>query len=150
MDLFRNQTKLIVGSTKGCLYTYDWGSFGLYTDMYPGVKTSLNLMIPITERIAILGGEEGILRGMHVVPGRNLGIVGQHSLGIEALDISNNGELIASSSHDNDVKFWNIKYFEDFDSIKYNQKQNKSKDLTNHLQSSKYKTAANFFAALDD
>lgn len=108
----------------------------------------MSLMVPITERIAIVGGEEGILRAMHVVPGRNLGIVGQHSLGVEAMDISSSGELIASSSHDNDIKFWNIKYFEDYDDMKYNEKHNKFKEERHNLPSSKFSNAGDFFADL--
>jgi WD repeat-containing protein 55 len=105
-------------------------------------------MIPITDRIAITGGEEGILRAMHLVPGRILGTVGQHSLAVEAMDISSNGELIASSSHDNDIRFWNIKFFEDFDDIKYNEKSNKKRALKHNLPSSKEANRGDFFADL--
>ncbi|KAG4068305.1 hypothetical protein HA402_007825 [Bradysia odoriphaga] len=148
MGLFRRESKLVVGSSKGRLYTFNWDEFGLHSNMFPGPKTPMSLMVPITERIAVVGGEEGILRAMHVVPGRNLGIVGQHSLGVEAMDISSSGELIASSSHDNDIKFWNIKYFEDFDDMKYNEKHNKVKEQRHNLPSSKYSNAGEFFADL--
>jgi WD40 repeat protein len=104
-------------------------------------------MVPITERIAITAGEEGVIRAMHLVPGRVLGIVGQHSLGVEAMDISFDGELIASSSHDNDIRFWNIKFFEDFDDIKYNEKPNKAASSHN-LPSSKFQNRADFFSDL--
>lgn len=113
-----------------------------------GPKSHLSLLLPITERIAIVAGEEGILRAMHVVPGRNLGVVGQHSLGVEAMDICTTGEFVASSSHDNDIKFWNIKYFEDFDDIKYNEKQNARRDQSHNLPSSKHTNPGDFFADL--
>lgn len=104
-------------------------------------------MVPITERIAVTGGEDGILRAMHLVPGRVLGIVGQHSLAVETIDINSSGELIASSSHDNDIRFWNIKYFEDFDDIKYNSKPDR-KAMRHNLPSSKQTNAADFFSDL--
>jgi WD repeat-containing protein 55 len=104
-------------------------------------------MIPITERIAITAGEEGVIRAMHLVPGRILGIAGQHSLAIEAMDISNNGEYIASSSHDNDIRFWNIKYFEDFDEINYNAKPDKNAARRN-LPSSLAANRSDFFSDL--
>ncbi|KAJ6633062.1 WD repeat-containing protein 55 like [Pseudolycoriella hygida] len=148
MGLFRRESKLVVGTSKGRLYTFAWDEFGLHSNMFPGPKSPMSLMVPITERIAVVGGEEGILRAMHVVPGRNLGIVGQHSLGVEAMDISGNGELIASSSHDNDIKFWNIKYFEDFDEMKYNEKHHKIKEQRHNLPSSKFANAGDFFADL--
>jgi WD repeat-containing protein 55 len=148
MGVFRNKSKVIVGSSKGNFYTFNWGQFGYHCDAFSGPVAPVSKMIPITDRIAITGGEEGILRAMHLVPGRILGTVGQHSLAVEAMDISNNGELVASSSHDNDIRFWNIKYFETFDDIKYNEKSNKKKAMRHNLPSSKEANRGDFFADL--
>ncbi|KAG5676316.1 putative Platelet-activating factor acetylhydrolase IB subunit beta [Polypedilum vanderplanki] len=145
--IFRNESKLVVGSSKGNFYTFNWGEFGYHNDAFSGPSTPISLMLPITERIAITAGEEGIIRAMHLFPGRILGIVGQHSLAVETMDISNDGELIATSSHDNDIRFWNIKYFEDFDGISYNSKPNKAA-TSNNLPSSLRKNRADFFADL--
>lgn len=145
--VFRNESKLVVGSSKGNFYTYNWGEFGYHNDAFSGPSTPISFMIPITERIAVTAGEEGIIRAMHLVPGRILGIVGQHSLAVEAMDISHDGELIASSSHDNDIRFWNIKYFEDFDDIDYNAKPSKNAARHN-LPSSLAANRSDFFADL--
>ena len=53
-------------------------------------------------------------RAVHLYPHRFVGTVGHHdkSYPIEKLDVSYNGELIASISHDDCVKFWSIKYLE--------------------------------------
>lgn len=147
MGVFRKDSKLVVGSSKGNFYTFNWGQFGYHCDAFIGPKAGVNKMVPITERIAVTGGEDGILRAMHLVPGRVLGVVGQHSLAVETIDINSTGELIASSSHDNDIRFWNIKYFEDFDDIKYNSKPDK-KAMKHNLPSSKRTNAADFFADL--
>lgn len=145
--IFRNESKVIVGSSKGNFYTFNWGEFGFHNDAFSGPTTPISMMIPITERIAITAGEEGVIRAMHLVPGRILGVVGQHQLAVEAMDICNDGEFIASSSHDNDIRFWNIKYFEDFDGISYNEKP--SKKATKHnLPSSLQANRADFFADL--
>lgn len=124
--IYRNESKVVVGSSKGNFYTFNWGEFGYHNDAFSGPSTPISLMIPITERIAITAGEEGVIRAMHLVPGRVLGIVGQHQLAVETMDICNDGEYIATSSHDNDIRFWNIKYFENFDGINYNEKPNKT------------------------
>lgn len=145
--IYRNESKLVVGSSKGNFYTFNWGEFGYHNDAFSGPSTPISMMIPITERIAITAGEEGVIRAMHLVPGRILGIVGQHSLAVEAMDICNNGEFIASSSHDNDIRFWNIKYFEDFDGINYNEKPNKKANKHN-LPSSLHSNRADFFSDL--
>lgn len=145
--IFRNESKLVVGSSKGNFYTFNWGEFGYHNDAFSGPSTPISFMIPITERIAVTAGEEGVIRAMHLVPGRILGIVGQHSLAVEAMDISHDGEIIASSSHDNDIRFWNIKYFEDFDDIDYNAKPSKSAARHN-LPSSLAANRSDFFADL--
>lgn len=147
MGVFRNNSKLVVGSSKGTFYTFNWGQFGYHCDAFSGPKAGVNKMVAITERIAVTGGEDGILRAMHLVPGRVLGVVGQHSLAVETIDINGTGDLIASSSHDNDIRFWNIKYFEDFDDIKYNSKPDK-KSLRHNLPSSTKANKADFFADL--
>lgn len=36
MGLFRNESKLVVGSSKGRFYNYNWGEFGLHGNMFPG------------------------------------------------------------------------------------------------------------------
>ncbi|XP_058452713.1 WD repeat-containing protein 55 homolog [Malaya genurostris] len=147
MGIFRKDSKLVVGSSKGNFYTFNWGQFGYHCDAFKGPQSGINKMIPITERIAVTGGEDGRLRAMHLVPGRVLGIVGQHSLAVEMLDINSTGELIASSSHDNDIRFWNIRYFEDFDDIDYGSKLDK-KAMKHNLPSSKLTNKADFFADL--
>ncbi|XP_073833013.1 WD repeat-containing protein 55 homolog isoform X2 [Musca autumnalis] len=148
MGTYRGDSKLVVGTSKGNLYTFNWGQFGYHSDKFPGVKSSMSEMIPITDRIACVAGEEGIIRAVHIAPFRNLGIVGQHSMPIESLDVSNSGELIASSSHNNDVRFWNVKYFEEFGDIKYNEKHQSYKEKRHNLPSSKFSNASDFFSDL--
>lgn len=148
MGVFRNESKLIVSSSKGNFYSFNWGQFGYHCDTFTVPLSPVSKMIPITERIAVTGGEEGVLRAMHMVPGRVLGVVGQHGLAIESLDINHSGDLIASSSHDNDIRFWNIKYFEDFNDIKYNEKSNTRRALNHNLPSSSHANRADFFSDL--
>ncbi|XP_002031574.2 WD repeat-containing protein 55 homolog [Drosophila sechellia] len=148
MGVYRGDSKLVVGTSKGRLYTYNWGQFGYHCDMYPGIKSPISLMIPITDRIACVAGEDGNIRACHIAPYRNLGVVGQHNMPIESLDVNASGELIASSSHNNDVRFWNVKYFEDFGEIKYNEKHNAYKELRHNLPSSKCSNTSDFFADL--
>lgn len=146
--LFRNDSKLVVGTSKGRLYTYNWNEFGYHSNMYPGPKTPMSHMIPVTDRVAVVAGEEGVLRAMHCIPGRNLGVVGQHSLAVDAMDINHSGEYIASTCDNNEVKFWNIKYFEELDDNKYHVKQNKFKEQKHNLPSSKMGNVGDFFSDL--
>lgn len=80
-------------------------------------------------------------------PHRQLGVVGQHNFSIEALDISNDGTLIASSSHNNDIKFWNVQYFETLN-VTAAVKGGKRKQLSHHLPSSHITNPTDFFSEL--
>ncbi|XP_076302953.1 WD repeat-containing protein 55 homolog [Lasioglossum baleicum] len=148
LGLFKNETKIVVGSSKGKMYIYNWGEFGLHSDEFPSVtKRAINCMVPITENVVITGGEDGVLRATSLFPRNNLGIVGQHNFPVEAIDINNDGTLIASSSHNNDIKFWNVQYFETLD-VTNRVKGGRQKQLKHNLPSSKIDNAASFFADL--
>lgn len=84
-------------------------------------------------------------RATHMFSHQQLGIVGQHNFPIEQLDVSGNGELLASISHDNTIKFWNIKYLEDI-KVSDRDKMDKKKILTHNLPSSKVANPGDFFA----
>merc|ERR1739838_473327 len=74
----------------------------------------VNAMVAITDNVIITGCEDGNLRAVHLFPHRFLGVVGQHEqeFPVERLDVNTSGEIIASTSHDNRVKFWNVAYLE--------------------------------------
>ncbi|CAG9862969.1 unnamed protein product [Phyllotreta striolata] len=149
MGIFRSETKLVASSSKGRLFVYNWDEFGLHSDIFPGPKTSINALMPITENIVVTACEDGNLRASHLFPHRHLGIVGQHNMPVENVDICNSGQFLASSSHNNDIRFWNIQYFEDFEKMdQKHKKHNKKKELKNNLPSSNVKNASDFFSGL--
>ena len=149
LGLFRSESKLLAGSSKGKLFLYNWNEFGLHSDLFPGTKSAINDLIPITENIVVTACEDGVLRATHLFPHRHLGVVGQHDLSVEKVDICNNGDFVASSSHNNDIKFWNIRYFEDFEKVSHKHKKHeKKKELQNNLPSSKVQNVSDFFSGL--
>lgn len=149
LGLFRSETKLVAGSSKGKLFVFNWDEFGLHSDMFAGPKSSINALVPITENIIVTAYEDGSLLAFNLFPHRPLGIVGQHTLSVEHLDICGKGEFIASSSLNNDIRFWNIKYFEDYTKInqKHN-KYNKKQEMKHNLPSSNIKNVSDFFSDL--
>lgn len=149
LGLLRHDTKLISGSSKGKLFLFNWNEFGLHSDEFAGPKTAINSLIPVTENIVITACEDGNLRATYLFPNRHLGIVGQHNMSVEKIDICNNGNFIASTSHSNDIKFWNIQYFEEFEKVSNKHKKHeKVKEMRNHLPSSKRQNVADFFSDL--
>lgn len=78
-----------------------------------------------------------------------MGVVGQHDVSVEAMDITYDGEFVASTGLDHVVKFWNVKYFEDIHVRKEkSNKLKKRKDLDHNLPSSKRKNTSDFFSDL--
>ncbi|PSN32343.1 hypothetical protein C0J52_26806 [Blattella germanica] len=142
----KNETKLLVSSSNGINYIFNWGEFGYHSDEFPGPKRCINRTIPVTENVAVCGDEDGLIRAIHLFPHSHLGIVGQHKFPIESLDISCDGQFIASSTSESIVKFWNIKYFE---SVALDAKKKTKKKLYNYnLPSSKCTNASDFFSGL--
>ncbi|KAJ8865910.1 hypothetical protein PR048_033433 [Dryococelus australis] len=147
LALLRNNTKVVASSSKGTLFLFNWGEFGYHNDEFPGNKRSINCLIPITDNILVEACEDGTLRATHMFPHRHLGVVGQHQFSVECLDISGDGTYIASSSHDQLIKFWNIKYFEDIE-VNVKEKSKKKVEMRHNLPSSKAKNSADFFSGL--
>lgn len=83
-------------------------------------------------------------RATYLFPHQQLGIVGHHSLSVEALDISHDGEFVASSSVDQTLKFWPISYFEDSNFLSSLNKTNNQRNLP----SSNVVDRADFFSGL--
>ncbi|XP_059484464.1 WD repeat-containing protein 55 homolog [Neocloeon triangulifer] len=143
LALVKQDRKLVVGSGKGIFYFFDWGSFGYHSDEFPGPKQSINTMKGVTQNIVVTGMEDGVLRATHLFPHKLLGVVGTHSSSVESMDVSCDGELLASSGFDNTIKFWNIKYFE---GLKISEREKNDKKVLNHnLPSSNVHNAGDFF-----
>lgn len=56
-------------------------------------------------------------RAVHLYPHRFLGAVGHHDsrFGVDRIDISASGNILASISQDSKVKFWDIGFLEEMD-----------------------------------
>ena len=146
MGLVRQETKLVVGSSKGTAYLFQWGEFGLHSDEFTAFKQPMTCLLPVTETVVITGWEDGKLRANHMFPHQPLGVVGQHDVSVESLDICNDGTFIASAGAAGEhIKFWNIKYIEEVEVAC--RKRRKRKDEHN-FPSSGVANAGDFFADL--
>eukprot|EP00095_Tigriopus_kingsejongensis_P004957 maker-scaffold96_size378025-snap-gene-0.18 protein:Tk04957 transcript:maker-scaffold96_size378025-snap-gene-0.18-mRNA-1 annotation:"wd repeat-containing protein 55" len=117
LGVVHHDSKLVCGCGDGRLYMYNWDQFGYHSADFPGHPDSVNDLVAVTDNVIITGCEDGTLRAVHLYPHRFLGAVGHHegNFPIERLDVSANGEFVASVSHDQRVKFWNIAYLESID-----------------------------------
>ncbi|KAI5732852.1 hypothetical protein M8J76_004870 [Diaphorina citri] len=146
----KQDTKLACGAVDGCILLYNWGEFGTSSDIiakYGPKKVAINCMVPITDKIVACGYENGEIRATNTFPMRHLGVIGQHTMSVEALDISHDGEYIASCSLDNTINFWAIDYFENI-RLKTEKVTDKKKRMHHNLPSSKFGNASDFFSGL--
>ena len=109
--------KAVVGTQEGVLNIFTAGDWGDCSDRFPGHPESVDAMVVIDEDTIVTGSSDGMLRLVMILPNQLLGLVGEHGeFPIEAIEMSYNKSLLASSSHDNKIKFWNIDYlFEEGD-----------------------------------
>lgn len=146
----KQDSKLACGAADGCILLYNWGEFGTSSDIiakYGPKKLAINCMVPITDKIVACGYESGEIRATSSFPMQHLGVIGQHSMSVEALDISHDGEYIASCSLDNSINFWAIDYFENI-RLKTEKVTDKQKKMHHNLPSSKFGNASDFFSGL--
>ena len=103
--------KIVVGSQEGVLSLFDWGDIGDLSDRFPGHPQSVDALVALDDDILISGSSDGVIRILSVLPNRMLGVVGEHSeWPVERLALSADRGLLASASHDNTLKLWDISY----------------------------------------
>jgi WD40 repeat protein len=110
--VMKNGTKVVCGSQGGVLDIFSVGDWGDISDRFPGHPESIESIIPISEDVLLTGSSDGLIRAVNIHPNNFLGVVGAHEeFPVERLALNHNGELLASISHDQCIKFWNIGYF---------------------------------------
>ena len=101
--------KIVCGSQDGVLSIFDWGSIADISDRYPGHPASVDTLVAATDDLLLSGSSDGLIRVIHVLPNRMLGVVGEHSeFPLERLALSADRRWLASASHDTSVKLWDV------------------------------------------
>lgn len=114
IGIFKNDTKVVVGAGDGSLNIFNWGEFGAISDRFPGHPGSVECMQVISDDIVCTGCEDGKVRAVQIFPTRFLGVLGHHNgFTVEALSLTHDSALLASSSHDQNIKFWDLSTIED-------------------------------------
>ncbi|XP_005100082.1 WD repeat-containing protein 55 [Aplysia californica] len=102
--------KLVCGTSEGVLNIFNWGQWGNISDRFPCGQDQVDSLVPITDNVVCAGTSDGNIQAVHVLPNRVLGLVGQHmeDFPVESLTLTSDLSCVASCSHDQKVKFWNI------------------------------------------
>ncbi|XP_042547980.1 WD repeat-containing protein 55 [Dipodomys spectabilis] len=109
VTLMKCGKKVACGSSEGTIYLFNWNGFGATSDRFALKAESIDCMIPVTESLLCTGSTDGIIRAVNILPNRVVGTVGQHAgEPVEELALSHCGRFLASSGHDQRLKFWDM------------------------------------------
>jgi hypothetical protein len=106
--------KVVCGSQGGVLSLFSWGYWNDCSDRFPGHPESIDAIVKFDEDTVITGSSDGVLRVLSVLPNKLLGVVGEHAdMPLERLALSGDHRVLASTSHDNAVKLWDLSCLHD-------------------------------------
>ena len=106
--------KVICGAQSGVLSIFSWGYWNDCSDRFPGHPESVDAIVKFDEDTVITGSSDGALRVLSVLPNKLLGVVGEHAdMPLEKLALCGDHRVLASTSHDNTVKLWDLSCLHD-------------------------------------
>ena len=114
----------VAGTQDGVLLSWDWGAWGDESrgvsggaKRFTGHPESIDAMLVIDDDTLVTGSSDGLIRLVTVAPNKLVGIIGEHGDEddpVERLAWSRDRSIIASTGHDDTVRFWDVAYlFED-------------------------------------
>ncbi|KAF5843918.1 WD40-repeat-containing domain protein, partial [Dunaliella salina] len=112
--ILKSGKKVVAGCQSGVLGLYSWGYFADCSDRFPGHPESVDALAVFDEDTLITGSFDGVVRVVNVLPNKLIGVVGSHEdFPIERLAISADKRVLASTSHDNTIRLWDLAMLHD-------------------------------------
>lgn len=147
VTLMKYGKKVACGSSEGTIYLFNWNGFGATSDRFSLRAESIDCMVSVTENLLCTGSTDGIIRAVNILPNRVVGTVGQHAgQPVEELALSHCGHFLASSGHDQHLKFWDMTQLRSVVVDDYRRRKKKGGPL--RALSSKAWSTDDFFAGL--
>ncbi|XP_033709157.1 WD repeat-containing protein 55 isoform X1 [Tursiops truncatus] len=147
VTLMKCGKKVACGSSEGTIYLFNWDGFGATSDRFALRAESIDCMVPVTESLLCTGSTDGVIRAVNILPNRVVGSVGQHAgEPVEKLALSHCGRFLASSGHDQRLKFWDMAQLRALVVDDYRRRKKKGGPL--RALSSKAWSTDDFFAGL--
>ncbi|KAM8765862.1 WD repeat-containing protein 55 [Rhynchonycteris naso] len=141
--------KVACGSSEGTIYLFNWNGFGATSDRFALRAESIDCMVPVTDSLLCTGSTDGVIRAVNILPNRVVGSVGQHACEpVEELALSHCGRFLASSGHDQCIKFWDMAQLRALVVDDYRRRKKKGGPL--RALSSKAWSTDDFFAGLKE
>ncbi|KXS18853.1 WD40 repeat-like protein [Gonapodya prolifera JEL478] len=107
--------KAVVGTQSGVLDLFTYGRWGDVSDRFPGHPGSIDCITSLSDDCIVTGCSDGIIRILSILPNKLLGVVGAHDdgFGVERLRVDHSGRLMATTSVDEEVRFWDVGWIVD-------------------------------------
>jgi WD40 repeat protein len=103
-------------SSEGAIYLFKWDWFGDCKDRVTGHPNSIGAMVKYDEQTLLTGAEDGFVRAVGLFPNRVARTLGQHDqdsiFPVERLALRRDLKLLASTSHDESINFYDLSEFE--------------------------------------
>lgn len=108
--VLKHGRKVLVGAGDGSTNVFNWGQWDTPGDrLLLAGSHAVDSLAALSEDLFCMGTADGSIRVAGILPTRNLGVVGAHGrFPVESLSVSHDGGLVASCSHDQQVKFWDV------------------------------------------
>ena len=115
LALLSDGERLLCGTQDGAIKMFEWGAWGEPTGSYHGHPSSISTIQVIDNNSIFTGSSDGLIRVVQVLPHKIYGVLGDcGDLPVEELRVSHDNALMASVSHDQAVRFWDVReYFVD-------------------------------------
>ncbi|XP_041965397.1 WD repeat-containing protein 55 [Alosa sapidissima] len=150
VSIVKRGRKVICGSSDGTIFIFNWDGFGATSDRFFVQAESLDCIVPITDSLVCAASMDGVIRAINILPNRVVGSVGQHKgEPIEEIARSHDTRFLASSAHDQLVKFWDISKLPELSVSDYRKRKKKHGKLTS-LSKKAVGNGDNFFSGLMD
>jgi WD40 repeat protein len=114
VDIIKHGKKVVAGTQDGVILVFSWGRWGDCSDRYPGHPETIDCMYKVDENTICTGSSDGMIRVVAIQPNKILGVLGDHEdFPVEGMQRNRDGRVLASYSHDNRVRFWDVSMFAD-------------------------------------
>ena len=108
LAIVKNGEKVVCGGEDGVLSFFNWGEYGNISDRFPGHPYSVEKIVQLQPHLILTAASDAI-RAVSVFPNRIIDIVGDHGgAPIEDLSLDHHSNFIASCSHDEHIRFWDV------------------------------------------
>ncbi|KAJ3067230.1 WD domain repeat-containing protein 55 [Podochytrium sp. JEL0797] len=107
----KDTKKAVVGSEDGILSLFSWDNWGDLTDRIPtGHPDAINSILKLSEDRILTGCSDGQIRLVTLFPNKVVSSLRDHvlELPIERIRLNADGGVVASCSHEEVVRFWDV------------------------------------------